>query len=111
LEKAKEIHDELEVDIAAYNKHWLNLHHFLNVNGFNQMVKGCEAAIQSITAHNTPQKYWPYTGGGDNLFNVWPHHRVPGSRAVGEGSYGIRQMVGNDSQGKQRLSNKGSLQI
>jgi hypothetical protein len=46
LEKAKEIHDELvEVDIAAYNEHWLNLHHCLNVNGFNQMVKGCEVAI------------------------------------------------------------------
>ena len=38
LEKAKEIHDELEVDIPTYNKHWLNLRHRLNVNGFNQML-------------------------------------------------------------------------
>jgi hypothetical protein len=53
LEKAKEIKDEVEVNIAAYNEHWLNLHQHLNVNGFNQMFKGGEAAIQSITAHNT----------------------------------------------------------
>ncbi len=33
LEKAKEIHDELEVDITAYNKHGLNLQHCLNVKG------------------------------------------------------------------------------
>jgi hypothetical protein len=25
LEKAKELHGKLEVDIAAYNKHWLNI--------------------------------------------------------------------------------------
>jgi hypothetical protein len=53
LEKAKEIQDELEVDIAAYNKHRLNLQDCLNVNGFNQMFKGGEAANQSVTAHNT----------------------------------------------------------
>jgi hypothetical protein len=52
LEKSKKIHDEQEVDIVAYNKHWLNLRHHLNVNGFNQMFKGGEAAIQSIAAHN-----------------------------------------------------------
>ncbi len=45
LEKAKEIHDELEVDIVAYNEHRLNLRHHLNVNGFNQMFKGGEATI------------------------------------------------------------------
>jgi hypothetical protein len=43
----------LEVDIVAYNKHRLNLQHRLNVNGFNQMFKGGEAAIQSVMAHNT----------------------------------------------------------
>jgi hypothetical protein len=53
LEGAKEIHYELEVDISTCNEHWLNLRHHLNVNGFNQMFKGGEAAIQSITAHYT----------------------------------------------------------
>jgi hypothetical protein len=52
LEKAKEIHDELEVDIAAYNEHRLNLCHRLNVNGFNQMFKGGEMAIQLVMAQN-----------------------------------------------------------
>jgi hypothetical protein len=46
LKKAKEIHDKLEVDIAAYNEHRLNLHHRLNINGFNQIFIGGEMAIQ-----------------------------------------------------------------
>ena len=53
LEKAKELHDELEVDIAAYNEHRLNIRHRLIVDSFNQMFKGGEAAIQSVMAHNT----------------------------------------------------------
>ncbi len=64
LEKAKEIHDELEVEIAAYNEHWLNLRHRLNVNGFNQMFKGGEAAIQSITTHNTHENIGRTQEGG-----------------------------------------------
>ncbi len=36
VEKAKEIHDELNVDIAAYCKHWLNMRNRHNVNGLNQ---------------------------------------------------------------------------
>jgi hypothetical protein len=47
-----ELHDELEVDMAAYCKHKLNMKHKKNVNGFNQLFKGGEAAIQSIAAHN-----------------------------------------------------------
>ncbi len=34
-DRAKEIYDELEVDIVAYNKHQLNMRHPQNVNGFN----------------------------------------------------------------------------
>jgi hypothetical protein len=65
LEKAKEIHDELEVDIAAYNEHWLNLRHHLNV--FNQMFKGGEAELQSITAHNTHENIGRIQEGGASL--------------------------------------------
>ncbi len=36
-EKAKEIHDDLEVDLVAYNKQHLNLKHKLNKVGFNQL--------------------------------------------------------------------------
>ncbi len=39
VEKAKEIDDELEVDIVAYNEHWLNMRDRRNVNGFNQLFK------------------------------------------------------------------------
>jgi hypothetical protein len=67
LEKAKELHDELEVDIAAYNKHWLILQHRLNVNGFNQMFKGGEATIQSVMAHNTHENIKCIQEGGTSL--------------------------------------------
>ena len=37
VEKAKEIINELEVDLVAYNKHKLNMRHRQNSNGFNQL--------------------------------------------------------------------------
>ena len=37
VEKAKRLHNDLEVDIAAYNEHRLNMRHKDNVNGFNQL--------------------------------------------------------------------------
>ncbi len=52
VEKAKEIHNDLEVDIAAYNKHWLNMQHKLNKVGFNQLFWGGEAEVCSVVAHN-----------------------------------------------------------
>jgi hypothetical protein len=52
LERAKDLHDELEVDIAAYNEHRLNMAHRQNINEFNQLFKGGKAAVQSAVAHN-----------------------------------------------------------
>ncbi len=52
VEKAKEIHDELEVDIAAYCEHRLNMRDRHNINSFNQLFKGNKAAVQSVVAHN-----------------------------------------------------------
>ncbi len=40
VEKMKEIHDELEINIAAYCKHKVNFKHKRNVNRFNQLFKG-----------------------------------------------------------------------
>ena len=37
MAKAKELHDELEVDVVAYNEHRLNMQHNLNKVGFNQL--------------------------------------------------------------------------
>ncbi len=52
VDKAKEIHDDLEVDIVAYNKHRLNMHDRRNVNRLNQLFKGGKEALQSVVAHN-----------------------------------------------------------
>ncbi len=72
LEKANEIHDELEVDIAAYNEHWLNLRHRLNMNGFYQMFKDGEVAIQSITAHKTHKNIGHVQEEGTSLLMFGP---------------------------------------
>ena len=45
LNRVREIHDDLEVDIAAYCEHKLNMKHKKNGNGFNQLFKGGEAAV------------------------------------------------------------------
>jgi hypothetical protein len=52
VDRMKELHDELEVDMATYCEYKLNMKHKKNVNGFSQLYKGGEAAIQSIAAHN-----------------------------------------------------------
>jgi len=39
IEKAKEIHNELNVDIAAYCEHRLNMRNKHNNNGFNQFLR------------------------------------------------------------------------
>jgi hypothetical protein len=40
IERSKELHDELKVDIAAYCKYKLNMNHKRNDNGFNQLFRG-----------------------------------------------------------------------
>jgi hypothetical protein len=67
VEKAKEIHDELEVDIVAYNKHRLNMQHRKNVIGLNQLFKGGEAAIQSVVVHNIHKDISRVQEGGTSL--------------------------------------------
>ena len=52
VEKARRLHNDLEVDIAAYNEHRLNMRHKGNVNGFNQLFGGGEAMVKSVVAHN-----------------------------------------------------------
>lgn len=67
VERAKEIHDELEVDIAAYCEHQLNMKHKKNCNGFNQLFKGGEAAVQSVVAHNIHENIGRVQQGGTSL--------------------------------------------
>ncbi len=65
--KAKEIHDKLEVDIAAYNEHRLNMQHRRKLNGFNQLFKGGEVAIQSVVAQNIKEDISRVQEGGTSL--------------------------------------------
>ncbi len=67
VDRMKELHDELEVDMAAYCEHKLHMKYKKNVNGFNQLFKGWEAAIQSITAHNVHKNIGRTQQGGTNL--------------------------------------------
>jgi hypothetical protein len=63
----KELHEELEVDMAACCEHKLNMKHKKNVNGFNQLFKGGEAVIQPIIAHNVHENIGCTQQGGTSL--------------------------------------------
>ena len=67
VERMKELHDELEIDVAAYCEHKINYRHKMNTNGFNQLFKGGETAIQSITAHNVQENVGKIQQGGTSL--------------------------------------------
>jgi hypothetical protein len=101
LEKAKEIYNESEVDIAAYNKHQLNLRHCLNVNGFNQMFEGGEVAIQSVTAHNTHENIGHVQEGGTSLLafgtvtEYLDHHQL-GKDETGLGRWSVMTFKGDN---------------
>ncbi len=56
VEKAKQIHNNLEVDIVAYNEHRLNMQYKLNKVGFSQLLWGGEAEVRSIVGHNVHQE-------------------------------------------------------
>jgi hypothetical protein len=67
IDKAKEIHDKLNVNIVAYCEHRLNVRNKHNINGFNQLFKGGKAAIQSVVAHNTHENIGCVQEGGTSL--------------------------------------------
>jgi hypothetical protein len=72
LERMREIHDKLEVDIAAYREHQLNMRNKKNCNGFNQLFKGGEAAVQSVVAHNVHENFGKVQQGGTSLIMFEP---------------------------------------
>ncbi len=72
LDRARAIHDNLEVDIVAYCKHQLNMRHRLNCNGFNQLFKGGETAIHLIVAHNIHGIFGKTQQGGTSLMLFGP---------------------------------------
>ncbi len=57
-----------EVDIAAYNKHRLNMQHKLNKVGFNQLFWGGEEEVCSVVAHNVHvEKKWQVQEDGTSM--------------------------------------------
>ena len=67
LDKAKEIIDELEADLAAYSETRLNAKHKDNKNGFSQMFRGGESEIRSVSAHNVHENVGRTQEGGTAL--------------------------------------------
>jgi hypothetical protein len=67
VEKAKEIHGKLEVNVAAYCKHQLNMRDRHNINCFNQLFKGGKAGVQSVVAHNIHEYICHVQEGGMSL--------------------------------------------
>jgi len=72
LTKAKELIDELEADIVAYNEHRINSSHKLNKNGLSQLFRGGEAEIRSVTGHNTHENVARFQEGGTSLMLFGP---------------------------------------
>jgi hypothetical protein len=94
VEKAKEIIDNLEVDIVAYNEHRLNMEDRHNVNGFNQLFKGGKAEIQSVVAHNVHENFDKVQEGGTSLMAIGPlteyiEHDQPGRDETGLGRWSV----------------------
>ena len=52
VERARGIHDDLEVDVVVYNKHRLNMKHKSNVNGFNQIFRLAGNVADMLAQHS-----------------------------------------------------------
>ena len=67
LDKARDVIDELAVDVVAYNEHRLNLQHKDNKNGFKELFKGGETEIRVVVAHNAHENVGRTQEGGTAL--------------------------------------------
>ncbi len=99
VEKAKGIINELEADIVAYNEHRLNMQDRQNVNGFNQLFKGGEAAIQSVVAHNIHKNIGKVQEGRTSHMAIEPlteyiEHNQPGKDKTGLGRWAVMTFKG-----------------
>jgi hypothetical protein len=94
VDKAKEIHDKLEVDIVTYNEHRLNMRDRRNVNGFNQLFKEGKVALQSVVAHNVHKNIGRVQEGGTSLLLFGSlteqlEHDQPGKDKLGLGRWSV----------------------
>jgi hypothetical protein len=72
VEKAPELHDELEADIVAYNEHPLNMIHKSNSIGFSKLFGGGKADVCSIVAHNVHENIGRVQEGGNSMLMFGP---------------------------------------
>ncbi len=72
LERMREIHNKMEVDIVAYSKNQLNMKNKNNCNRFNQLFKGGEAVVHSVIAHNVHENFGKVQQGGTSLIMFGP---------------------------------------
>ena len=72
VEKTKELIDELEADLVAYNEHRMNLKHKANQNGFNQLFRGGESDICSVAGHNVHENVGRVQEGGTAVMAFGP---------------------------------------
>jgi hypothetical protein len=67
LEKAWRVINNLQADIICYNKHWQNIHHKSNWNGFWQMFNSGETELWAIVSHNRNKDTGKYQEGGTEM--------------------------------------------
>jgi hypothetical protein len=102
VEKANKIHDKLEDNIVAYNKHRLNLQDRQKVNGFHQLFKWGEVAIQSVVVHNIHENIGCVQEGGTNLMafestTEYCIHDQPGKDKTGLGCWSVMTFKGENA--------------
>lgn len=68
----RELIDTLEVDVAAFNEHRINLKHKTNVNGFWKMFQGGKAEVRAVAKHNTHENVTHTQEGGGALLSYGP---------------------------------------
>ena len=72
LEKAKELADELELDLLALTEHRINPRHRQNKNGLAQMFKGGESEVRAQVGHNAHENISRVQEGGVGLLLYGP---------------------------------------
>ena len=70
VEKAREPHNDLEVDIVAYNEHQLKKKQKSNSIGFSKLFGGGEAEVCSIVVHNVHENIGRVQEGGTSML-MW----------------------------------------
>lgn len=102
VEKARELHDELEIDIAAYNEHRLNMKHKDNTIGFSRLFNGGETDIRSVVAHNVHENVGKTQEGGTSMLMFGPLTEYldmseGGKDESGLGRWVVMTLKGSDS--------------